>query len=500
MKQTGYSPYLPGWEYVPDGEPHVFGERVYIFGSHDKFGGTKFCENDYVCWSAPLSDLTTWQYEGIIYQKTQDPDNPKGKLAMWAPDVTQGPDGRYYLYYCLGDYPKLAVAVCDTPAGKYEFYGYVHDKSGAALGQRPQDCLPFDPGIFVDDDGSIHLYSGQAPMGIQSERKLNPLQMFVAKLISSKDKAVRKYAYHMELEPDMLTLKTEPKPLVPNVDNSAGTGFEGHEFFEASSMRKFGGKYYFIYSSVRSHELCWAVSDRPDGGFRYGGTLISNADIGLHGDIRMTYDGKPSRIPKNYSGNTHGSVIELNGEYYIFYHRQTNRDMHTRQGAVEKTRLYPDGSFRQVEMTSLGFHEVLPGVGDYEARIACHLWSKAGCVVSAHRAIQNKEHPAFTQDGKDGEQAKQYIENMKDGATAGFKYFDLRKTKEISVTVRGGAGKITVRDGENGPVLAEVALTAGKEWHACAASLTGGGERSALYFTYEGSGAVDFLSFELKGA
>lgn len=35
MKSQVFNPYLPSWEYVPDGEPHVFGDRVYIFGSHD---------------------------------------------------------------------------------------------------------------------------------------------------------------------------------------------------------------------------------------------------------------------------------------------------------------------------------------------------------------------------------------------------------------------------------------------------------------------------------
>ena len=27
MKQQVFNPYLPSWEYVPDGEPHVFGDR-----------------------------------------------------------------------------------------------------------------------------------------------------------------------------------------------------------------------------------------------------------------------------------------------------------------------------------------------------------------------------------------------------------------------------------------------------------------------------------------
>lgn len=32
-----YNPYLSPWEYIPDGEPHIFGDRVYVYGSHDRF-------------------------------------------------------------------------------------------------------------------------------------------------------------------------------------------------------------------------------------------------------------------------------------------------------------------------------------------------------------------------------------------------------------------------------------------------------------------------------
>ena len=74
MKQV-YNPYLPSYEYVPDGEPHAFGDRIYLYGSHDRFNGGFFCLNDYVCYSAPKSDLTDWRYEGVIYRKEQDPRN-----------------------------------------------------------------------------------------------------------------------------------------------------------------------------------------------------------------------------------------------------------------------------------------------------------------------------------------------------------------------------------------------------------------------------------------
>jgi hypothetical protein len=73
-------------------------------------------------------------------------------------------------------------------------------------------------------------------------------------------------------------------------------------------MRKANGRYYFIYSSELSHELCYALCERPDGGFVFGGTLVSIADIGL----------KENATPRNYTGNTHGSIVEINGKCMCF--------------------------------------------------------------------------------------------------------------------------------------------------------------------------------------
>ena len=280
MKQV-FNPYLPLWEYVPDGEPHVFGDRVYLYGSHDAFGGKKFCPNDYVCWSAPVTDLKDWRYEGVIYTKTQDPRMADGRHELWAPDVVRGKDGRYYLYYCPDDRIKsIGVAVCDSPAGRYAFYGLVKDAKGGVLGERPGDTIQFDPGVFIDDDGEIYLYSGNGPR--------------TKKEIGREPKA----SVVMTLCDDMLTLKTEPKKLLPLLGESEGTGFEGHEFFEASSIRKIGGRYYLVYSSLTNHELCYAVSDRPDGGYRYGGVIVSNCDL---------FPGKEGK-PLNCFGNNHGGL------------------------------------------------------------------------------------------------------------------------------------------------------------------------------------------------
>ncbi len=101
MRQQVLNPCLPENEYIPDVEPYIFGNRVYLYGSHDRFGAPMFCMNDYVCWSAPLDDLGNWKYEGVIYRKNQDPKNRLGLRLLFAPDVVRGTDGRYYLYYAF---------------------------------------------------------------------------------------------------------------------------------------------------------------------------------------------------------------------------------------------------------------------------------------------------------------------------------------------------------------------------------------------------------------
>ena len=68
-----FNPYLPSWEYIPDAEPYVFGDRVYIYGSHDRFNGFLFCLNDYVCWSAPVNDLSDWAVPASYTGKTRIP-------------------------------------------------------------------------------------------------------------------------------------------------------------------------------------------------------------------------------------------------------------------------------------------------------------------------------------------------------------------------------------------------------------------------------------------
>ncbi len=341
------NPYLPSWEYIPDGEPRVFEGRVYVYGSHDRFRGYAYCLNDYVCWSAPVEDLSDWRCEGVIYRRTADPANPDGEMCLYAPDVIRGTDGRYYLYYVLDQLSVVSVAVSDRPAGPYAFLDYVRYADGTRLGEAPGDQPQFDPGVFRENE-QVYLYTGFC----RKKHEVSPGAMVTL------------------LSPDMRTVVRGPRFIVPSQSHCAGTGFEGHAFFEASSLRKIQGRYYFIYSSVLNHELCYAVSTQPDEGFVYGGTIVSNNDVGIDRD-------KPGNKPMYYGGNNHGSILELGERRYIFYHRHTNGTNYSRQGCIEPITIEKDGSIPQVEMTSCGASgEPFEGEGEYPAYLACCLFCR----------------------------------------------------------------------------------------------------------------------------
>jgi len=477
VKNQCFNPYLPSWEYIPDGEPHVFDDRVYVYGSHDSAGGWVFCLNDYVCWSAPVTDLSDWRYEGVIYKKTSDPLNTDGRMVLYAPDVTKGPDGRYYLYYVLDKAQVVSVAVSNAPAGRYQFYGYVCYPDGTRLGERdsgqpqggqPQSDEPqFDPGVLTEGD-LTYLYTG----------------------FSGHGDATRKGAAVTVLEPDMLTIKEAPQIVVPGNCYGKGTSFEGHEFFEASSIRKHGDTYYFIYSSTLMNELCYATSKLPTKDFTYGGVIVSNCDLNID-----SY--KPAEKTVYPAGNNHGSIALINGEWYIFYHRMTNGTWFSRQGCVERIKLRPNGHITQVEMTSQGASaEALDGRGEYPAYIACNLFGDF--VSDAVFGAAPSSAPMITQYGADGDTEAGYIANIIDSTVIGFKYFKCSGIKKVAVRTRGYCkGVFEVRTALDGESLGGIPVQSANIWTDYASDITIPDGVWALYFTYKGTGAPQMVSIKL---
>lgn len=470
MKKQVYNPYLPSWEYIPDGEPRVFGDRLYIYGSHDRFGGNGFCLNDYVCWSAPEDDLSDWRYEGVIYPTTAHPSET-GSSIYYAPDVIKGLDGKYYLYYSVMNSSITSVAVCDTPAGRYEYLGDVKAMDGHVFGTKPEDWFQFDPSIFIDDDERIWLYSGS---GQPSNGR------YGHKIMG---------CYVTELDKDMITAISEPKVVLP-----ADWDMKKPNFFEGTSARKINGKYYLVYPTSDMTGLNYATSDRPDEGFVWQGRVHSTSDIGYEGRTMMQ-----ARYPM---GNNHGGLVCVKGQWYVFDHRQTNNSWFCRQGVAEPVTIEADGSIKQVEATSCGLNGgPLRGIGEYPAYIVCNLMKKS--------LIPNPMGGAYvTQDGEDyvpekgGAEPVAYVTAIKKNSMLGFKYFDFDNYKptEISVKVRGKVkGKITVHTQEKGGSICSIPVKAsGSEWVSFSAPLGELSGTQALYFTYSGSGSLDMLSFELK--
>lgn len=457
------NPYLPSWEYVPDGEPYVFGDRVYIYGSHDKFKGEIFCPGDYVCWSAPVDDLGAWRYEGVIYKATDDPRNKDRIMVLYAPDITVGPDGRYYLYYVLDKLNVVSVAVSDSPSGKFSFYGYVHYEDGTLLGEKEGDEPQFDPGVLTEGDNT-YLYTG----------------------FCGQTDASRHGAMLTVLSKDMLTIKEAPKIVVPGKVYSEGTGFENHAFFEASSIRKHNDTYYFVYSSEVMHELCYATAKSPYGPFTYGGVIISNADIGID-----SY--KKADTPAGFGANNHGSIVDIGDEWYIFYHRHTNKTWYSGQGCAEKIKFLEDGSIPQVEMTSSGMGgEPLSDQNEYSAHIVCNMMVED----EPNMYVGGASQPFVTQDGADGDVCSAYISNIGYGATLGFKYFDFKDVKGIYVKTRGYSyGRFEIRTSLDGDVLGTVKLSSANDWRCFEGPFTPLNGISSLYLRYTGNDKCSIASF-----
>ncbi|WP_182440738.1 MULTISPECIES: family 43 glycosylhydrolase [Clostridia] len=420
MEHIAMNPYLPLYEYIPDGEPRIFENRLFVYGSHDFAGGEKgFCPGDYMVWSAPLDDLGAWVCEGVAFPRSECPDLEEDD-AMAAPDVVQGTDGRYYMYWNTNGQRVCRVAVSDTPRGPFTYYGEVRNRDGTPY----EDYKMFDPGVLTED-GKVYLFTGFCIPGPVPERFKNKPSPFAETSLG------------FELDKDMLTIRYGPVPVIPGANVSEGTGFEGHGFYEASSPRKINGKYVMVYSDEESHQMSYAIAETPLGEYHYMGVLVSNADIGINGN----------ESPVMPCGNVHGGLVQLKDDWYIFYHRQTHGIECCRQGCAEKLPIRPDGWFGQAEITSCGLNQgALPAEGTYNACYCCHLtgslFSKEKLNVRENRRM-SEGYIYEESTGMDMTKSLHYLANLKKDTVIGFKYFQWTAVKILYVKMRG-EGNVSV--------------------------------------------------------
>ena len=420
------NPYLPMWEHIPDGEPYVFEDpdqpgkyRVYIYGSHDILIDN-YCGRDQVVWSASVDSLNCWRYDGIIFSVDRNAQgeqlNADGLAdVLYAPDVTlvTAPDGTktYYLYPNdqHGGRNGL-VAKSSRPDGPFEVCNWSKENPNATDG-----VLQFDPAVFVDDDGRVYGYWGFS------------------------------HSYAAELDPaTMATVKPGTKVVENMVSSMDDEG--DFRFFEASSIRKIKDKYVFIYSRWTrdgefglpgtNYTLAYAYSDQPLGPYTYGGTIIDGRgrELNEQGDTIAS---------ATVSGNTHGSICQVNGQWYVFYHRQTGTDEFARQAMVAPiTVSVEEGeggrvSISEGEYNSEGF--ALNGLNPMErhsAGLACwytgpkvaeHNWPNktfyGSYVASGYGTDSNFDAPYDLRNNTNP------VVNNTDGSIVGYKYFNFDATQ-----------------------------------------------------------------------
>lgn len=305
------NPISPPGIYLADPAAHVWKDgRVYVYGSADE-SVDYWCSHTHHALSS--DDMINWTLHKDYY-KSKGPEDkiPYSDKVLYAPDAIYK-NGKYYLYYCISD-PKQpeGVAISDNPV-----QGFSEGKALDLFGYNQ-----IDPAAFVDDDGTSYYLWGQFALKIA---KLNE------DMVSLDSASIRD---------DILT----------ELD---------HQFHEGAFMMKRNGMYYLIYAHLdkahRPTQIGYATSENPMGPYKYGGVIIDND----HSDPEVW--------------NNHGSVIEFNNQWYVFYHRSTHGTVRMRKACVEPIFFQEDGSIPEVEMTTQGAGPPLNPKVTLDAARACTL-------------------------------------------------------------------------------------------------------------------------------
>lgn len=260
---------------------------------------------------------------------------------LYAPDC-EYIDGKYCLFYCMDDGSE-GVAFSENPYGPF---GDARPICGA-------DGDGIDPAVFVDDDGKVYYFWGQQE------------------------------ARGAELDTATWSLKE-------NSINRCLINEKEHGFHEGSSIRKRNGIYYFVYADIsRGRPTClgYCTSAHPLGPYKKRGIIIDNT-----GCDPVTW-------------NNHGCIAPIKEQWYVFYHRSTNKSFYSRRACMEKIFFDDNGSIPEVEMTSQGVEDT----------ISCTRYLGAGQVCFLKGQGYLKEY-------NDGQTQFIYLENLHSGDVLQYRY------------------------------------------------------------------------------
>ena len=338
LSANAQNPYLPLWEHVPDGEPRVFEDpdnpgklRVYIIGSHD-VRGNSYCGPDIRAWSAPVEDLSNWRDEGPIF--TYHIQNQWD--VMYAPDLVEikQKDGSkvYYLYpHSRGPMREAMVCKGNRPDGPFTPLNVSEDGTRTLQGS----VFGFDPSVYIEtitDKNDPDYEIGFRAYGYWGFQRSSAAQI--------DQKTMWSVRPGTEVIPYFIPA-SQSYGRVREIPGAKFAVYEGEDlgtfnFFEASSIRKVGNKYVWVFSGHSGPDygmgssnstLRYAYADSPIGPWKNGGVLVDS-----RGPVQNE-DG--TRLMGGYSGhNTHGSLQCVNDQWYVFYHRAPRGFGNARQSMV----------------------------------------------------------------------------------------------------------------------------------------------------------------------
>lgn len=458
------NPYLPLWEHLPDGEPRVFEDpdqpgkyRAYIIGSHDVHYD-KYCGNDVRMWSAPVEDLSQWRDEGPIFTWFVN-----GQWdTMYAPDLVETTDrttGKktYWLYPHSRGWGRIAM-VCkgDRPNGPFTPVNLTPDGTRCLEGS----LIDFDPSVFIepvndkkDKDYDIG-YRAYVFYGFQHSTACELDQ-----------KTMYSKRHGTELIDPFIPASSRDGKLLDKEGSEYKALYKGQNpldfnFFEASSIRQVGNKYVMVFSGYSGTEyglgstnsaLRYAYGDSPLGPWRSGGVLVDSRGV-------VPNEDGSHLMTTNAGHNTHGSLQEINGQWYVFYHRPPRGFGNARQAMVAPVKIEWDKKpvakggqvritgydpyakdekwtakasdgmeYTGAEVTSEGFNIFgLPPYGYKSAGIACYM------------AGPNSNQ--YMQDNHDVWNNSMDLAGLQNGSVIGFKYFNFEGLTQDTKGVKAFEG------------------------------------------------------------
>ncbi|MEM6803061.1 MAG: glycoside hydrolase family 43 protein [Bacteroidota bacterium] len=307
------SPPLVEHIYTADPSAHIFEDKVFIYPSHDIDAGIPSNDNGDHFGMKDYHVLSMDKVGGKVTDHgvaLDVADIPWARRQLWAPDAAEK-GGKYYLYFPAkraDDIFQIGVAVGDKPQGPFN-----------AEPEAIAGSYSIDPAVFEDEDGKYYIYYGGIWGGQLQKYRNN--QYDEANELPGEDEPALGPIMAV-LSEDMKSFGEEPKELqiLDEAANPIKAGDHDRRFFEAPWIHKYKGKYYLSYSTGDTHFICYAIGDNPYGPFTYAGRVLEPV-VGW---------------------TNHHSIIEIEGQWYLFYHDSKLSEGITHLRSVKMTKLEHD--------------------------------------------------------------------------------------------------------------------------------------------------------------